>query len=89
MTYRDSQNQVVLDRLVREVKALNPVFLNLHIKGQYEVYRTLIGRIFWRLFDIADSDINILFQMLLIGSTDQGVKKPLQKGEGSMQEKYR
>ena len=33
MTYKDSHNQTVLDRLVREVKALNSVYLTQHIKG--------------------------------------------------------
>ena len=35
MTYRDSSNQAVLSCVVREVKALNPVFLTQHIKGLY------------------------------------------------------
>ena len=33
VTYKDSVNQSVLDRLLREVKALNPEFLTQHIKG--------------------------------------------------------
>ena len=37
VTYLDQQNQAVLDRLLREVKALNPVFLNRHIKGNKEL----------------------------------------------------
>ena len=31
--YHDPHNEAVLDRLLREVKALNPVFLNRQIKG--------------------------------------------------------
>ncbi len=33
VTYKDRRNQVVLDRLVREVKALNPTYVSQHIKG--------------------------------------------------------
>ena len=33
VTYKDSTNQAVVDRLIREVKALNPEFLTQHIKG--------------------------------------------------------
>ncbi len=32
-TFKDPENQSILDRLVREVKALNSVFLTQHIKG--------------------------------------------------------
>ena len=31
VTYKDASNQVVLSRLVREVRALNPVFLTQHL----------------------------------------------------------
>ncbi|XP_065915539.1 uncharacterized protein [Dysidea avara] len=41
ITYKDRQNQGVLDRLIREVKALNPVYLTEHIKGAaYRFYRS-------------------------------------------------
>ncbi len=33
VTYKDRRNQVVLDRLVRKVKALNATYVSQHIKG--------------------------------------------------------
>ena len=33
VTFRDSRNQAVLQKLIQEVKALNPMFLVEHIKG--------------------------------------------------------
>lgn len=33
VTYKDPKNQAVVDRLIGEVKALNPEFLTQHIKG--------------------------------------------------------
>ena len=34
VTYKDPRNQVVVNRLILEVKALNPEFLTQHIKGK-------------------------------------------------------
>ena len=34
ITYKNTENQKVLNLLVKEVKALNPEFLTQHIKGR-------------------------------------------------------
>ena len=37
MTFRDRNNQATVNRLVREVRALNPGFLTQDIRGVYTV----------------------------------------------------
>ena len=76
VTYKDSLNQAVLNRLVGEVKALNPVFLTQHIKGLQFAYSNAL----------TEGMTVIILQMLHIDFIDHVVRRN-RPGEGEHSKK--